>query len=422
MLIGAIADDLTGATDLALTLVREGMRTVQVVGVPAPVMAFDGADAVVVALRSRTMAAPEAVRLSLAAADILLARGARQLFFKYCSTFDSTPEGNIGPVADALLDRVGERLALACPAFPTNRRTVYRGHLFVGDQLLSDSPMKDHPLTPMRDSNLVRVLQQQTTRSVGLVSLDVVARGADAVRYAFERAVADGFGFVVVDAVSDADLHAIGRAAAGMKLVTGGSGVAIGLPQNFRAAGLLQRRSGVAILEPPPGRAVMLAGSCSEATLRQVESARRKGTPTLGVDAVLVADGSVTAETVAAWVLSQPADAIPLVYSSADAATVAAVQARLGRERAGGLIEQLLAETARRLRDRGVSRFLVAGGETSGAVVAALGVTSLVIGPEIDPGVPWTMGQGEGGRLALALKSGNFGADDFFTRAWTMLK
>jgi len=422
MLIGAIADDLTGATDLALTLVREGMRTVQVVGVPAPVMAFDGADAVVVALRSRTMAAPEAVRLSLAAADILLARGARQLFFKYCSTFDSTADGNIGPVADALLDRVGERLALACPAFPTNRRTVYRGHLFVGDQLLSDSPMKDHPLTPMRDSSLVRVLQQQTARRVGLVSLDVVARGADAVRYAFERAVADGFGFVVVDAVSDADLHAIGRAAAGMKLVTGGSGVAIGLPQNFRAAGLLQRRSGVAILEPPPGRAVMLAGSCSEATLRQVESARRKGTPTLGVDAVLVADGSVTAETVAGWVLSQPADAIPLVYSSADAATVAAVQARLGRERAGGLIEQLLAETARRLRDRGVSRFLVAGGETSGAVVAALGVTSLVIGPEIDPGVPWTMGQGEGGRLALALKSGNFGADDFFTRAWTMLK
>jgi len=421
MLLGAIADDLTGATDLALTLAREGMRTVQVIGVPPAEFDFGDAEAVVAALKSRTIPAAEAVALSRIAAGRLLEAGAGQIVFKYCSTFDSTPAGNIGQVMEALLTLLDAPLTIACPAFPANGRTVYRSHLFVGDTLLSDSPMKDHPLTPMTDSNLVRILEQQTALPVGLVSYETVAQGSEAIARAFEAAASEGKRIVVVDALDDDHLRRIGRAAAGMRLVTGGSGIALGLPDNFRRAGKIGAKQAATGFAATEGRAAMLAGSCSAATRRQIGHAVQAGVPALRIDPLLVARGDIAAAGVADWVEASGHPA-PLVYSSAEPSEVAEAQRALGREQAGALVESLLAETAVLLKRRGFTRFLVAGGETSGAVVHALGVRALRIGPEIDPGVPWTRSLGDDRPVTLALKSGNFGTDDFFLKAWTLLK
>jgi len=422
MLLGAVADDLTGATDLALMLSREGMRTVQVVGAPPADFDFGDAEAVVVALKSRTIPAADAISLSLEAARALLAAGAEQIIFKYCSTFDSTPEGNIGPVAEALLDLVGGDLTLACPAFPANGRTVYRGHLFVGDLLLSDSPMKDHPLTPMADANLVRVLQRQTDLPVGLIAREAVAQGHEAIEKAFAAAFTKGDRIVIVDAIADDDLRQIGRAAAGMKLITGGSGIAIGLPENFRRAGRLSPRAEASEFVGPSGDSVILAGSCSAATRQQIKTAIGAGTPALKVDPIDIAEGRIEAGAVVDWVTAQSGSAIPLVYSSADPDEVKAAQEKLGRDRAGALVEHLLSDLAIALRQRGYRRFLIAGGETSGAVVQGLGVEALFIGPEIDPGVPWTLSLGDDAPVALALKSGNFGSGDFFLKAWDLIR
>ena len=415
MFIGAIADDLTGATDLALTLSREGLRVLQVVGVPEADSDFGDAEAVIVSLKSRTIPAADAVEQSVAACKALTKAGAQQLLFKYCSTFDSTDAGNIGPVTDALLDLLGETRTLACPAFPTNRRTVYKGHLFVGDLLLSDSTMKDHPLTPMRDANLVRVLQRQTARRVSLVAHELVSQGAKALADVF----AELEGIAIVDATSDDDLRAIGRAAAGMKLITGGSGIALGLPANFRKSRERPRPISMAAVA---GGSVILAGSCSAATRRQVAVAKAAGTPALQLDAIAIAEIRISVDEAVAFLLANGNERPALLYSSADQALVAEVQDKLGKIAAGEMVENFIAAVAKALHDRGVRKFLVAGGETSGAVVNALGVNALHIGPEIDPGVPWTMSHGAGEPVALALKSGNFGSDDFFLKAWGLVQ
>lgn len=424
MLLGCIADDLTGATDLALMLTRAGMRTVQVMQVPDASTKLDGYDAVVVALKSRTNSPPEAVALSLASAEALLARGAKQLFFKYCSTFDSTDGGNIGPVADALLARLKTDLAIVCPAFPTNRRTIYLGNLFVGDVPLAESSMKDHPLTPMRDSNLVRVLARQTKHTVGLVPYSTVHQGADAIEDAFRTARARGERYVVCDAITDEHLYALGQAAADMPLITGGSGIALGLPANFIKRGLMKAAPPPKTMKAAPGRAAILAGSCSEATRGQVQAAIKAGLPAFKIEPADIASGTLDAADLAAWALGQPAGKPVLIYSSAEPATVRAVQDELGRDAAGQMIERELATTATLLVAAGFTRLLIAGGETSGAVVNGLCINALEIGPEIDPGVPWTKAKGrgrDGVDLVLALKSGNFGAPDFFIKAWNKL-
>jgi uncharacterized protein YgbK (DUF1537 family) len=417
LLLGAIADDFTGATDLANTLVRGGMRCVQTIGVPGG--ALDAAaDAVVVALKSRTIPAHAAVAQSLDALRWLQAQGAEQIYFKYCSTFDSTPKGNIGPVTDALLDALhgkGQGFTIACPAFPTNQRTVFKGHLFVGDVLLSDSGMRQHPLTPMTDANLVRVLQAQTTRKVGLVAHEVVAQGPAAIAKRFDALRADGIGIAVLDAISDADLMQIGIALAGMKLVTAGSGIAMGLPQNWRARG-----ADVQSLPAVSGRTAVVSGSCSVATNAQVRHFREQGRPALQIDPMALAAGDDAVHRALAWCDAQ-GDGPMLVYATAEPAAVQRVQAELGVARAGELVEHALARIARGLVERGVRRLVVAGGETSGAVVQALGITQLMIGAQIDPGVPWTAARSpacNGEWLHLALKSGNFGSTDFLTKAF----
>ncbi|MCO5092492.1 3-oxo-tetronate kinase [Bosea sp. (in: a-proteobacteria)] len=420
MLLGVIADDMTGATDVALMLSRAGMRTVQVIGAPSAGAGLPEADAVVVALKSRTNPVVEAVADSLAACEALLKGGARQILFKYCSTFDSTAEGNIGPVANALMERLGAKRAIICPAFPANGRSIYQGCLFVGALPLHESPMKDHPLTPMRDSNLMRLMSAQAKTGVGLVDYATVLAGPEAVKARLATLEADGVRYAVTDAVTDEDLMTLGRAVSGDVLVTGGSGIAMGLPRNFRSAGLLPERAGPPAFTAPPGRAGILSGSCSTATRGQIEAALAAGYPALKLDPLALAEGRQDAAGLAAWALAQPADRPFLVYSSSDPAEVSAVQERLGRERAGSLVEHTFAELARRLAEGGVTRLLVAGGETSGAAVLGLAIRTLEIGCEIDPGVPWTRVV-DGPRMVVALKSGNFGAPDFFVKAWTLL-
>jgi uncharacterized protein YgbK (DUF1537 family) len=419
MLLGCIADDFTGATDLANNLVRSGMRAVQTIGVPKDPLGEE-VDAVVVALKSRTIEPADAVAQSLDALRWLRAEGVRQVYFKVCSTFDSTDRGNIGPVAEALMQALGARFAIACPAFPENQRTVFNGYLFVGAVPLNESGMRDHPLTPMTDANLVRVLQRQAKGTVGLVDHRTVRRGAEAIRARMQALEAEGTTLAIVDAVADDDLRAMGRAFADLPLLVAGSGVAIGLPQNH---GLVPSPE-AARLPPARGSAAVVSGSCSVASNAQVQDFLARGGAAFAVDPLQLAAGRDVVADALQWAGNHVGRAPVLVYATASPDAVKAVQAKLGAERAGTLVEQALAAITRGLVERGVRRLVVAGGETSGACVQALGVERLRIGPQIDPGVPWCHAASpaapEDG-LHLALKSGNFGTADFHTKAFTVL-
>ena len=420
--LGCVADDFTGATDLANNLVRAGMRVLQTIGVPAvPAMAMSDVDAVVVALKSRTAPVQEAVAQSVAAARWLRAQGAPQIYFKVCSTFDSTPLGNIGPVAQALLAEAGADFALVTPAFPENGRTVFKGHLFVGDVLLSDSPMRHHPLTPMTDANLVRVLQAQLRGArAGLMEHRVVARGAAAVRERIAVLRQQGIAFAVADAVTDDDLRVLAAATQDLALVVAGSGLAIGMP----ALHGLQPSAQAAQLPPALGAQAIVSGSCSAATQAQVADFMARGGAAFLVDPLQLAAGQDVAAAALHWAVPRLATGPVLVYATAPPDAVQAAQAQLGAERAGALVEAALGRVAQGLVHAGVGQLLVAGGETAGACVQALGITQLRIGPQIDPGVPWchAAASAVGPALHLALKSGNFGGVDFFTRAFTSLR
>ena len=417
-LLGCIADDFTGATDLANMLVRGGMRTVQSIGIPAADVANQlDADAIVIALKSRTVPAADAVEESLQALHWLRERGCEQIFFKYCSTFDSTAAGNIGQVSEALLQALGSDFTLACPAFPENGRTVFRGHLFVQDQLLSESGMQHHPLTPMTDANLVRVLQAQTHRKVGLLRHDSVSAGVESIRARIAQLRADGVSMAVADALCDTDLYLLGEACADLPLLTGGSGLALGLPGNFRRAGKL-RDLDAAHVPTVQGAAVVLAGSASQATLGQIANWLKAGRPAMRIDPLALAAGKPVVEDALAFAADHAQTV--LIYATNTADEVKAVQRELGAERAGHLVEQAMGRIASGLREAGVRRFVVAGGETSGAVVQALNIQLLQIGAQIDPGVPACVST-PGEPLALALKSGNFGGVDFFDKALKQL-
>jgi uncharacterized protein YgbK (DUF1537 family) len=402
MKIGIIADDFTGASDIALTLALGGMSTVQYVGVPSS--PAKDVDAGVVALKSRTIAAKDAIAQSLAACDWLLAQGATQIIFKVCSTFDSTADGNIGPVAAALADRLGETGVIVCPAFPENGRSVYQGHLFVSDRLLNECGMQDHPLTPMTDADLRRVLASQTDWPVSHIDFRTVDRGAAAILAAMPPSPA----MVVVDAVRDADLVEIGAAAKHCKLLVGGSGIAIGLPANFGHAPASPHWSGVA------GKAAILSGSCSRATRAQVHAYTG---PKREITAGQIMDATIDAPALADWVMAT--DGAPLIYSSADPDVVRAAQDTYGRDVVAQRIESLFTELTTCLVQRGVNRLVVAGGETSGAAVAGLNAKALRIGPKLAAGVPAM--RVEGTEIAIALKSGNFGGPDFFAESLCLM-
>ena len=388
MLLGCIADDFTGATDLANMLVRGGMRTIQTIGVPARPLGRE-VDAVVVALKSRNIPAPEAVAQSLAALEWLKQAGCNQFYFKYCSTFDSTPCGNIGPVTDALMNALGTNFTIACPAFPEAGRTICHGHLFVGDALLSELGMKDHPLTPMTDANLVRVLQAQTQRKVGLIAYDTLAQGPEALRERIAVLKRDGFTMAIVDALAEADLHCIAEGCSDLPLVTAGSGLGLGIAQHHRRTGRLGDAASASALPRVGGYSAVLSGSCSVATNGQVAH-WLQARPALRIDPLRIAAGLPVAQEALAWASKLLQSEPVLIYATSTPQDVKAVQRELGVARAGALVEQALAQIAEGLVAAGVRRLVVAGGETSGAVVGALGIRGLRIGPQIDPGVPWT--------------------------------
>jgi len=429
--LGCIADDFTGATDLANNLVRAGMRAVQTIGVPGGEAAID-ADAVVVALKSRTIEPRLAVEQSLAACRWLRRAGATQIYFKVCSTFDSTPRGNIGPVLEALMDELGCDFTIATPAFPDNARTVFKGHLFVGDVLLSESGMRDHPLTPMTDANLVRVLQAQlaparsdggAARRVGLVDHRATGASAAAIRARFDALRSEGVAIAIADAIDNDDLHRLGEAVRDLPLVCAGSGLAIGLPRNFA----ITASGEAASLPAVKGFNAVVSGSCSQATNAQVAEFLRGGGAARRVDPLELGDDDEKglAADIAAWAereWSAAPERPVLVYSTAAPQAVAAAQARSGAHDVGARLEHLLAGIAKALVARGARRLVIAGGETSGACVQALGVERLRIGRQIDPGVPWCHAAPAAAPdgLQLALKSGNFGGVDFFARAFTV--
>lgn len=411
MYLGVIADDFTGASDIANTLAKGGLATIQFLGLQdgdAPA----GCEAGVVALKTRSIAAADAMAQSRQALDWLKRQGCTQFVFKYCSTFDSTPAGNIGPVGEMLADALGVYGVLACPAFPRTGRTVYQGHLFVGDRPLNESGLENHPLNPMTDSDIRRWLAKQSKEPVGLVAWPVVRQGAAALRGALDAAAARKERLVIVDAVSDDDLLTIGDACANAPLLTGGSGIALGLPRNFIKRGLASGAGSA--FKGAKGPEAVLAGSCSKATLEQIEIHRRAH-PSLQIAVGDVMDGKVRTKELVTFMRDNSGKA-PIVFSSDRPERVREIQDKFGREQVAHRLDALFADTARELVDGGVSRLVVAGGETSGAVVTALKLKALSIGPEIDPGVP-ALGSTEGRPLALALKSGNFGAKDFFDKA-----
>lgn len=413
MLLGCIGDDFTGSSDLANTLAKQSMRAVQYTGVPAQA-AGPEVEAGIIALKTRSLAPADAVRQSLEALAWLRAQGCQQFFFKYCSTFDSTPEGNIGPVADALADALQAETVIFCPAFPGAGRSVYQGHLFVGGQLLNESGMQNHPLTPMTDPDIRRWLALQSRHSIGHVAASTVFQGANAIRSALLAECQSGKRHVVVDAIRDEDLMQIGEAADELSLITGGSGVAQGLPANFRRKGMIAQSS--ASWAGLAGKCVVLSGSCSAVTRGQV-ALHRESNPAFEIMAADVIEQRLDAASVADWLMA--AKDVPLAFSSADPETVRHVQEHYGRERAATALEEFFAEVARGLVARGAERLVIAGGETSGAVVEGLGIAALQIGPEIAPGVPAVQA---GPQLVMALKSGNFGMPDFFAWAARMLE
>jgi len=419
--LGCIADDFTGATDLANNLTRAGMRTIQLIG-PDAAAADDGSarehDAVVVALKSRSIDAGDAVKLSLDALDYLCGIGCKQFYFKYCSTFDSTDAGNIGPVAEALLKALDTDCTIYCPAFPQTGRSVYMGHLFVGERLLNESGMQHHPLTPMTDADLVRVLQRQCVRPVGKITAAQMRPGAAAVGEHLRRLAQEGTPHVVVDTLSDDDLMVLGEACVDMVLVTGGSGLAIGLARALHDGGRVSINRSAGVLDASDGPCALLSGSSSQATRDQVAWAAQR-MPALKLDPLELHRDQGAAQRALDWALEQLGENLAhgpvLIYATDSPEAVAAVQEKLGRNEAGRVVEQAMAHVATGLRAAGLQRLVVAGGETSGAVVEALAVRALRIGSQIDPGVPVVQALPDG--LLLALKSGNFGAEDFFVKA-----
>lgn len=413
MRLGVIADDFTGATDIAGFLVANGLKTVQLNGVPQKDLSVQ-ADAVVISLKTRSCPVDEAIEQSLAALKWLEANDCKQYFFKYCSTFDSTLQGNIGPVTDALLAALGESMTIICPALPVNGRTIYNGYLFVNSVLLSESGMRHHPVTPMTDSNLMRVMQAQSKGKAGNISYDTIEKGIDAVKVALEVNKSNNINYVVLDALNNNHLSIIGQAISSMKLLTGGSGLADGLA---RAYGF--DRNNIYEVEaagaPQSGKTIILSGSCSQMTNSQVEN-YKKIAASIQVDIEKAINDKNYYNELVNWILEQPNDGLaPLVFATMAPDKLKNIQEKFGKQKSSEAIEQLFALIAIELSKNDFVRFIVAGGETSGSVTQALNIEGFAIGPQIAPGVPWVKAIGK--PLSLALKSGNFGNEEFFTVA-----
>ncbi|MFA3760772.1 3-oxo-tetronate kinase [Yersinia sp. 2538 StPb PI] len=416
MRLGVIADDFTGATDIASFLVENGMSTVQINGVPDADYHVN-ADAAVVSLKSRSCPTATAVADSLAALAWLQTQGCQQFYFKYCSTFDSTAQGNIGPVTDALLDALGQQQTIISPALPVNGRTVYQGYLFVMGQLLAESGMRNHPVTPMTDSNLLRLMDAQARGRSGLINSTVMDQGVQAVRSQLAHLKEEGIRYVVLDSLNESHLLTQGEAVRDMVLVTGGSGLAIGLARQW--AGDESHQPQATSAGAPQGKlCVVLSGSCSAMTNRQVARYAQQA-PSQSVDiARCLNEPESYAEELCAWVMENAGGPLaPLLYATAEPEVLQKIQQQWGAAASSEAVERLFGTIAHRLQQLGFQRFIVAGGETSGIVAQSLGIQAFHIGPAISPGVPWVKSTDH--PVSLALKSGNFGDENFFARAQT---
>ena len=417
--LGCIADDFTGATDLANMLVKGGLKTIQLLGTPRESDVVPSVDAVIIALKTRTIPVEEAIEQSLRALNWLKSAGAEKFFFKYCSTFDSTDSGNIGPVIDSLMADLETPFTIACPAFPETGRTIFKGHLFVGDKLLSDSPMKDHPLTPMKDSNLVSTLSRQTSQKVGLVQYKDILGGPSEIRKAFDQLQKEDVAIAITDVLNDEHLYFLGEAVKDFKLITGGSGIALGLPSQFKSRNNHQEETRAHSLPKVLGKELVLSGSCSEMTLAQVDEFSKRYS-TLKLNPIELAENNSALANAVDWVIQAKGKEPILVYASAPPDAVKQAQKKLGRDLASSTVEKALAKIALSAVQNGFRRIVVAGGETAGAVVSNLGIKGIMIGEQIDPGVPTTVSIGDPS-IGLVLKSGNFGSADFFEKAFKVM-
>ncbi|CAK12324.1 MULTISPECIES: 3-oxo-tetronate kinase [Rhizobium] len=421
--LGSIADDYTGASDLANTLTKNGLRTVQTVGIPHPSLALPDVDAVVVSLKIRSVPASDAVAAAASAERWLRQRGAGHVLYKICSTFDSTDAGNIGPVTEALSEAAGGGVVLVTPAFPETGRSVYLGHLFVGGQPLNESPLKDHPLNPMHDANLVRVLTRQSRNAVGLIDLTTIAAGPGAVKARLDSFRTAGVTAVIADAIFERDLETLGEVALETPVSTGASGLGLGLARALVRSGRISSGGATTAdaIRPVGGLSAIVAGSCSKATLHQLDVAERS-MPVLRLDPERLLAGPDEIATAISWAGERISAGPVVIAASAAPETVSRLQSLYGREASGHAIETATSIIAAELVERGVRRLVIAGGETSGAAVDRLAIPAFLIGPEIAPGVPVlrTVGNAQGDML-LALKSGNFGGEDFFTAALAMM-
>ena len=413
--LGCIADDFTGATDLANMLVKGGLKTIQLLGTPRKSDVVPSVDAVIIALKTRTIPVEEAIEQSLRALNWLKSAGAEKFFFKYCSTFDSTDDGNIGPVIDALMADLETPFTIACPAFPETERTIFKGHLFVGDKLLSDSPMKYHPLTPMTDSNLVSTLSRQTSQKVGLVQYTDILGGPSEIRKAFDQLQKEDVAIAITDVLNDEHLYFLGEAVKDFKLITGGSGIALGLPSQLKSRKNHKEKIAAHKLPKVLGKELILSGSCSEMTLAQVNEFSKRYR-TLKLNPIELAESNSSLNNAVDWVIQAKGKEPILVYASAPPDAVNEAQKRLGRDLASSIVENALAKIASAAVQNGFRRIVVAGGETAGAVVSNLGIKGIMIGEQIDPGVPTTVSIGNP-TIGLVLKSGNFGSVNFFEKA-----
>ena len=417
--LGCIADDFTGATDLASMLARSGVNVSLRIGVPLSTPE-NTAEIEVIALKTRSISASKAIEESLSALKWLKEAGAKKYFFKYCSTFDSTAEGNIGPVSEALMNELKVDQTIYCPAFPENGRSIYMGNLFVGQKLLSESSMKDHPLTPMNDSNLMRLLSAQVSRRVGLADRIVVNSGVNSLKEKLISLKENDVPHVIVDAVADTDLDTIASACQDMDFITGGSALAMPLAEFYKASGKISANDNSFMSKKLNTGSIILSGSCSEMTIIQVKNFIQRGAAAFQLDPIDLAENGI--KKVLDWLSSQDFTKNIIIYATSDPDTVKKVQAELGVDMAGKIVEQGLSECAIAARELGIKNFIIAGGETSGAITKALNVRQLDIGIEIAPGVPWTFSGKRNNQIALSLKSGNFGSEEFFTEALSKLE
>lgn len=413
-MLGVIADDFTGASDIASFLVENGLSTVQMNGVPKTLL-NSSVGAVVISLKSRSNPVNEAIEQSLSALQWLKENGCTKFYFKYCSTFDSTYRGNIGPVTDALLDALNENFTVVTPALPVNGRTIFNGYLFVGNVLLSESGMRNHPITPMKDSNIVRLMDSQSKGKTGLVPYSEVIQGAERVKARFAELRSQGYRYAVVDAIDNSQLAILAEAIADLKLVTGGSGLGA-----YMAARLSSNEKGIKPFVPQKDKAVVLSGSCSVMTNKQVNAYKAKASHIyLDVEKILSQEDYIDElynETIKH--LNEPL--APIVYATVPPEKLHDIQEKFGGQRTSHAIENAFAQLAIRLKNEaGVVNFITAGGETSSIIVQKLGFTGFHIGKQIAPGVPWLKALDE--NISLALKSGNFGKEDFFEFAQGML-